>query len=57
MSIDKIVNQANMDYSKRSFKKEPLMAKELKIRHTLDSRSDIHLISQFIVAPAMISYK
>lgn len=57
MSIDKLVNQVNMDYSKRSFKKEPLMAKELKIRHILDSRSDIHLVSQFIVAPAMISYK
>ena len=57
MSIDKIVNQVNMDYSKRSFKKEPLMAKELKIRHILDSRSDIHLVSQFLYAPAMISYK
>lgn len=57
MSIDKIVNQVNMDYSKRSFKKEPLMAKELKIRHILDSRSDVHLVSQFLYAPAMISYK
>lgn len=57
MSIDKIVNQINMDYSKRSFKKEPLRAKELKVRHCLDNRSDIHLVSQFLYAPAQISYK
>ena len=57
MSLDKIVNQANMDYGKRSFKKSPIMAKDLKIRHILDDKSDIHIVSQFIVAPAMISYK
>lgn len=57
MSIDKIVNQSNMDYSKRSFKKEPLRAKELKVRHILDNRSDVHLTSQFIYTPAQISYK
>lgn len=57
LSIDKIVNQSNMDYSKRSFKKSPLMAKELRVRHWLDDRSDLHLVSQFLVAPSMISYK
>lgn len=57
MSMDKIVNQANMDYGKRSFKKEPLRAKELKVRHILDNRSDAHLVSQFITTPAQISYK
>jgi len=57
LSLDKEVNQINMDYGPRSFKKEPLRAKELKIRHILDSRSDVHLVSQFIIAPAMISYK
>ena len=57
LSIDKVVNQANMDYGKRSFKKEPLRAKDLRIRHILDNRSDVHLVSQFIVAPAQISYK
>jgi len=53
----KLVNQDNMDYGLRSFKKEPLKAKELKIRHTLDNRDDIHLVSQFIIAPSQISYK
>ena len=57
MSLDKIVNQANMDYGKRSFKKEPLRAKDLKVRHILDNRSDAHLVSQFIVTPSQISYK
>lgn len=57
MSIDKIVNQANMDYSKRSFKKEPLRAKDLKVRHILDDKSNVHLTSQFIVTPSQISYK
>lgn len=57
LSLDKVVNQSNMDYGKRSFKKEPLRAKELKVRHILDSHSDLHLVSQFIYTPAMISYK
>jgi hypothetical protein len=57
LSLDKAVNQDNMDYGKRSFKKEPLRAKDLKVRHILDNRSDAHLVSQFITAPAQISYK
>jgi hypothetical protein len=57
LSIDKVVNQLNMDYGKRSFKKEPLRAKDLKVRHILDNRSDAHLISQFIITPSQISYK
>lgn len=57
LSIDKIVNQDNMDYTTRSFKKAPLRAKDLKIRHILDDRSDVHLVSQFLLAPAAISYK
>lgn len=57
LSIDKEVNQANMDYGKRSFKKEPLRAKGLKVRHILDNASDAHLVSQFIITPSQISYK
>ena len=56
-SIDKILNQANMDYSKRSFKKEPLRAAFLKVRHQLDNRCDTKLISNILYAPAMVSYK
>lgn len=57
LSLDKVVNQPNMDYSKRSFKKEPLRAKELKVRHILDNSSETHLVSQFIITPSQISYK
>lgn len=57
LSIDKLVNQANMDYGKRSFKKEPLRAKDLKVRHILDDSSEKHLVSQFIITPSQISYK
>lgn len=57
LSIDKVVNQSNMDYGKRSFKKEPLRAKDLKVRHILDNAFDAHLVSQFIITPAQISYK
>jgi len=57
LSIDKVVNQVNMDYGKRSFKKEPLRAKGLLVRHILDNSSEAHLVSQFITAPAQISYK
>jgi len=57
LSIDKIVNQSNMDYSVRTYKKEPFRAKDSKIRHILDNRSDIHLVSQFIVESVQTSFK
>lgn len=57
LSIDGVVNQANMDYTTRSYRKDPLRAKDLKIRHILDSRGDIHMVSQFIISPSQISYK
>ena len=57
LSIDKVVNQDNMDYGPRSFKKATLRAKELKVRHILDNSSTTHLVSQFIVTPSQISYK
>jgi hypothetical protein len=57
LSVDKIINESNMDYSRRSFNKAPLRAKELKIRHILDNSDDLHLVSQFLIAPAQISYK
>jgi len=57
LSIDKVINQSNMDYSSRSFKKAPLRAKELKVRHILDNSCTVHLVSQFIITPAQISYK
>ena len=57
LSIDKEVNQNNMDYSSRSFKKEPLRAKYLKIRHIKDDSDDTHIVSQFITGTTQKSYK
>jgi hypothetical protein len=57
LSIDKIVNQENIDYGLRSFHKATLRAKDIKIRHILDNKSTTHLVSQFIIAPSQISYK
>ena len=57
LSVDKVINEANMDYGTRSFKKAPLRAKELKVRHILDNSCTVHLVSQFIITPAQISYK
>ena len=57
LSIDKVLNQSNMDYGVRSFHKDPLRAKSLLVRHILDDKSDAHLVSQFLFAPSQISYK
>ena len=57
LSIDKEINQFVMDYSKRSHKKATLRAKDLKIRHILDNKSNAKLVSQFIFTPTQISYK
>lgn len=57
LSYDKVINTSNMNYTNRSFKKAPLRAKELKVRHILDNRSDIHLVSQFMVSTGQISHK
>lgn len=57
LSYDKELNQSNMDYSRKSFRKEPLKAKDLKIRHILDDTSDVHMINQIIYSSSQTSYK
>jgi len=57
LSIDKALNQANMNYGVKSFNKDPMRAKGVLIRHILDNASDAHLVSQFVIAPSQISYK
>jgi hypothetical protein len=57
LSIDKVLNQSNMDYGVRSFQKDTMRAKGVLVRHILDDTSDAHLVSQFIIAPSQISYK
>lgn len=57
LSIDKQLNQDNMDYSQLPFKKATIRAKDVRIRHILDNRDNIHLVSQFVVTPTQISFK
>lgn len=57
LSIDKILNQDNMDYSKRSFVKSPIRAKHAKIRHILDNKNNVHLVSRMLFNSTQISYK
>jgi len=56
LSIDKVVNQTNMDYSVRAYKKDTIRSKDLKVRHILDDKDDITIVTQFILTPAMQSY-
>ncbi len=57
LSIYKELNQANMSYSKRSYKKEPLRDKELKVRLILDNKDNSKMISQFTLAPTQKSIR
>lgn len=56
LSIDKVVNQDNMDYSIRAYKKDTIRSKDLKVRHILDDKDNITIVTQFILTPAMQSY-
>jgi len=56
LNIDKVVNQTNMDYSIRAYRKDTIRAKDVKIRHILDNKDDITIVTQFIISPAQISY-
>lgn len=57
LSVDKTLNQSNMNYGILSFKKATIRAKDLRIRHILNNSSTIHLVSQFITTGSQISYK
>jgi hypothetical protein len=54
---DKALNVSNLDYGPRSFKKQPIRSKDLKVRHILDNRDDHKLISHFLIQESQISYK
>jgi hypothetical protein len=48
---DKELNVSNMDYKHRDFRKYRIQGKDIKIRHILDNRNDIKLITNFIIFP------
>lgn len=57
LSIDKVLNQENMDYGVRSFQKAPIRAKDLKLRYILDNSCTTHIVSIFNIHSTQISYK
>ncbi len=57
LSIDKEVNQDNMNYGKKTFNKDKIRAKDLRVRLELNNTDDVHLVSQIIFAPSQISYR
>ncbi len=56
-SIDKDLNQDNMNYENVSRKKPQIVAKDIKIRHILDNNNTIRLVSKFIINNTVPSYK
>jgi hypothetical protein len=57
LSIDKELNQENMDYGKKSFSKAPIRGKETRVRHILDNKGDLHIVSRMLFSGNQISYK
>lgn len=53
---DKELDNTNLDYSKKSFAKGTIRGKDLKIRHILDDKNDVKLISRFIINSTVNSY-
>lgn len=48
---DKELNVSNLNYGKKNFTKAKIQGQDLRIRHILDNRSDVKLITNFIIAP------
>ena len=57
LSKDKELNQDNIDYSKRSFRKDLIIGKATKVRYILSDRSDIHIVSKINFTNTQLSYK
>lgn len=56
-SLDKELDGSNFEYSSQFFKRELLRSKDTKVRHILDNRNDVRLISRFILTQTSKSYK
>lgn len=54
---DKELNHSNMNYANNSFKKPQIRAKDVRIRHILDDKNDLRLISKFLINDTTNSYK
>ncbi len=57
ISVYKDLNEENHSYTKRSFNKAPLRARDLKLRYILDNKDDVKMLSQFVLVETQKSYK
>lgn len=51
------LNNTNMDYTQRNYKKGTIRGKTCRIRLILDDKSDVRLITRFIIQDTQTSYK
>lgn len=56
-SVDKELNNNKFDYSRRSYQKTKLRAKDLKIRHINDKYDRYKFVSKFMMAATQTSFK
>lgn len=52
---NKVLDESSLDYSKKMFSKSPIVGKEVKVRHILDNRDDIKIVSQFLLTEEQTS--
>jgi hypothetical protein len=57
LSEDKELNTNNFDYTNRFFKRELVRGKYVYVRHILDNRSDVLLITKVTVGLGTLSQK
>lgn len=49
ISVFKVINEENMDYSNRSYQKYRILSKDTRVRHILDNVQNLQLINQFVL--------
>jgi hypothetical protein len=54
---NKVPNTTNLAFTGKTFKKYPIRAKDCRIRHILDNRSDVRITSQLLATETQTSYK
>lgn len=54
---DRDLNEDNLDYTRRDYRKQQIRAKDTNVRHILDNKHDTKLSSIFILTETQPSYK
>ena len=56
LPTDKQLDPSNLEYNDRSYRKYTIRAKDARVRHILDNRDDIRMISEFVTTDNQDSY-